>query len=58
MYAGMRSADASWFQRRAVKIAFGIPGISWKVYQGRDDGPDGKSLFVDLGARDASTNVA
>ena len=54
----MRSADASWFQRRAVKIAFGIPGISWKVYQGRDDGPDGKSLFVDLGARDASTNVA
>lgn len=58
MYAGMRAADCSWLQRTAVKVAFGMPGISWGVFKGRDDGPEGKSLFVELGARDASTNVA
>lgn len=59
MYAGMREADCSWLQRTAVKVAFGMPRISWGVFKGRDDGPEGKSLFADLSGGDSgNTNVA
>jgi hypothetical protein len=59
MYEGMRAADCSWLERTAVKVAFGTPGISWGVFKGRDDGPEGKSLFADLsGGGPANTNIA
>ncbi|MEK9644759.1 MAG: DUF1353 domain-containing protein [Alphaproteobacteria bacterium] len=48
MYAGMDAADVSWSERTAFKDAFSGPGISWGVFKSRDDGLDGKSLFVDL----------
>ncbi len=48
MYAGIDAADVSWLERTAVKVAFSVPGISWGVFKSRDDGRDGKSLFVDL----------
>lgn len=57
MYAGMRESDCSWVQRTAVRIAFGVPGISWGVFKGRDDGPEGKSLFANLGAEDAGVGT-
>ena len=46
MFAGLKAARVSWFQRALIQAALTAPVFSWGLYRRRDDGEDGLGLFV------------
>jgi len=48
LFAGLDRADVSPVSRAAIRLGLSLPGVSWKVYAERNDGPEDDGLFVDL----------